>query len=183
MLTWTSKFKLRLLGPFSFVDPEGRRIVISSRKGAALIAMLAVSKDGEPARGWLQTHLWGSREPKEANGSLRRELSDLRQRLNRPSWTPLICERDRVRLDLSIVSVDIFEPDDEAGTYGAGQSGEVLEGIDIPGEEAFEDWLREPRTRLLENPPAKAAPPQPPAPPTSHPPPTSPTLLPTHAPS
>ena len=77
MLTWTSKYKLRLLGPFSFVDPEGRRIVISSRKGAALIAMLAVSKDGERARGWLQTQLWGSREPKEANGSLRRELSDL----------------------------------------------------------------------------------------------------------
>src|ERR1700738_3216806 len=50
MLTWTSKFKLRLLGPFIFVDPEGRRIVISSRKGAALLAMLAVSKDGERAR-------------------------------------------------------------------------------------------------------------------------------------
>lgn len=163
MLTWTSKFKLRLLGPFSFVDPEGRRIVISSRKGAALIAMLAVSKDGERARGWLQTQLWGSREPKEANGSLRRELSDLRQRLNRPSWTPLICERDRVRLDLNIVSIDIFEPDDEAGAHGTGQAGEFLEGIDIPGEEAFEDWLREQRTRLLENPPAKAAPPQVPA--------------------
>jgi TolB-like protein len=159
MLTWTSKFKLRLLGPFSFVDPEGRRIVISSRKGAALIAMLAVSKDGERARGWLQTQLWGSREPKEANGSLRRELSDLRQRLNRPSWTPLICERDRVRLDLSIVSIDIFEPDD-ATAHDAGQPGEFLEGIDIPGEEAFEDWLREQRTRLAENPPAKAAPPQ-----------------------
>jgi len=159
MLTWASKFRLRLLGPFSFVDPEGRRIAVSSRKGAALIAMLAVSKDGERARGWLQTQLWGSREPKEANGSLRRELSDLRQRLNRPSWTPLICERDRVRLDLSIVSVDIFEPDEETRAYGSGQPGEFLEGIDIPGEEAFEDWLREQRTRLLENPPAKAVPP------------------------
>jgi TolB-like protein len=163
MLTWTSKYKLRLLGPFSVMDPEGRRIVISSRKGAALIAMLAVSKDGERARGWLQTQLWGSREPKEANGSLRRELSDLRQRLNRPSWTPLICERDRVRLDLNIVSIDIFEPDDEAGAHGTGQAGEFLEGIDIPGEEAFEDWLREQRARLAENPPAKAAPSQAPA--------------------
>ena len=161
MLTWTSKFKLRLLGPFSLVDPEGRRIVISSRKGAALIAMLAVSKDGERARGWLQTQLWGSRESKEANGSLRRELSDLRQRLNRPSWTPLICERDRVRLDLSIVSIDIFEPDD-ATAHDAGQPGEFLEGIDIPGEEAFEEWLREQRARLAENPPVRtAAPPAP----------------------
>jgi TolB-like protein len=148
MLTRTSNFKLRLLGPFSLLDPEGRRIAIPSRKGAALIAMLAVSKDGERARNWLQTQLWGSREPKEANGSLRRELSDLRKRLNRPSWTPLICERDRVQLDLSVVSVDILEPADEARADESGQSGEFLEGFDIPGEEAFEDWLREQRGRL-----------------------------------
>jgi TolB-like protein/Flp pilus assembly protein TadD len=146
MLTVTSKFKLRLLGPFSLMDPEGRRIAIPSRKGAALIAMLAVSKDGERARGWLQTQLWGSREPKEANGSLRRELSDLRRRLNQQSWAPLVCERDRVRLDLGIVSIDVLEPDEEA--LEAGLPGEFLEGLDIPGEDAFEDWLREQRSRL-----------------------------------
>ena len=148
MLIRTTKFKLRLLGPFSFVDPEGRRIVLPSRKGAALIAMLAVSKGGERARGWLQTQLWGSRESKEANGSLRRELSDLRKRLNRPSLNPLICERDRVRLDLSVISIDILEPDDEARAHDSGQPGEFLEGFDIRGEEAFEDWLREQRGRL-----------------------------------
>ena len=51
MLIRTSKFKLRLLGPFSLMDPEGRRIAIPSRKGAALIAMLAVSRTGT-ARGY-----------------------------------------------------------------------------------------------------------------------------------
>ncbi|MHC6157522.1 hypothetical protein ACVSQB_37865 [Bradyrhizobium elkanii] len=146
MLTLTSKYKLRLLGPFSLMDPEGRRIVIPSRKGAALIAMLAVSKDGERARGWLQTQLWGSREPKEANGSLRRELSDLRRRINQHSRAPLVCERDRVRLDLSIVSIDVLESVEEM--LDSGQPGEFLEGFDIPGEEAFEDWLREQRIRL-----------------------------------
>jgi TolB-like protein len=162
MLIRTTKFKLRLRGLFNFLDPEGRRIVIPSRKGAALIAMLAVSKDGERARGWLQTQLWGSRESKEANGSLRRELSDLRKRLNRPSRNPLICERDRVRLDLSVVSVDILEPDDEARTHDSGQPGEFLEGFDIPGEEAFEDWLREQRGRLARSAAnqTKPAPPQ-----------------------
>ncbi|MBB4364352.1 TolB-like protein [Bradyrhizobium sp. CIR18] len=146
MLTLTSKYKLRLLGPVSLMDPEGHRIAIPSRKGAALIAMLAVSKDGERARGWLQTQLWGSREPKEANGSLRRELSDLRRRINQRSWTPLVCERDRVRLDLRIVSVDVLESVE--GVLDSGQPGEFLEGFDIPGEEAFEDWLREQRIRL-----------------------------------
>lgn len=150
MLILTSKFKLRLRGPFSLMDPERRRIAIPSRKGAALIAMLAVSKDGERARGWLQTQLWGSREPKEANGSLRRELSDLRRRLNKPSWSPLVCERDRVRLDLDMVSIDVFEPDDDVA-LGSGLPGEFLEGIDIPGEDAFEDWLREQRSRLAKS--------------------------------
>jgi TolB-like protein len=156
MLTRTSKFQLRLLGPFSLLDPEGHRIVIPSRKGAALVAMLAVSKDGERARGWLQTQLWGSREPKEAGGSLRRELSDLRTRLNRQSCTPLICERDRVRLDLSIVSVDVFGPDDEVRARDSAQPGEFLEGFDIPGEEAFEDWLREQRDRFVRVPAGRA---------------------------
>ena len=150
MLTRTSKFKLRLLGPFNLVDPEGHRIAIPSRKGAALIAMLAVSKDGERARGWVQTKLWGSRELKEASGSLRRELSDLRRRLNDPAYTVLICERDRVRLDLGIVSVDIFETDEEVRTRDFDQPGEFLEGFDIPGEENFEEWLREQRNRLVE---------------------------------
>src|SRR5258707_13770133 len=120
MLTRTSKFKLRLRGPFSLVDPEGQRITIPSRKGAALIALLAMSRDGERARGWVQALLWGSREAKEANGSLRRELSDLRRRLNREGWTPLIWERDRVRLDLRIVGVAVFAADKEATTRQSG---------------------------------------------------------------
>jgi TolB-like protein len=150
MLVRSSKFRLRLLGPFSLESPDGHRISIASRKGAALVAMLAVSKDGERARGWLQTQLWSNREQKEANGSLRRELSELRKRLNGPPHTLLICERDRVRLDLSIVSVDIFGADDGSRAPDLGQQGEFLEGFDIPGEENFEEWLREQRSRLDE---------------------------------
>jgi TolB-like protein len=150
MLTRTSKFRLCLLGPFNLENPDGQRISIPSRKGAALIAMLAVSKGGERARGWLQTQLWGSREFKEASGSLRRELSELRKRLNDPSCQLLICERDRVRLDLSIVCVDIFERDERAHTGDFGRPGEFLEGFDIPGEENFEEWLRTQRNRVVE---------------------------------
>jgi TolB-like protein len=145
MLIRTAKFKLRLLGPFKLEDPEGQRIAITSRKGTALIAMLAVAKDGERARGWLQSQLWGSRKPREASGSLRRELSELRKRLNSARWSPLICERDRVRLDRGLVSVDILEPDNEARARNFGRPGEFLEGVDIAGEEGFEDWLREQR--------------------------------------
>jgi TolB-like protein len=150
MSTQASRFKLRLLGPFSLMDLDGHRISIPSRKGAALLAMLAVSRDGVRARGWLQSQLWGSRELKEANGSLRRELSDLRKRLNGGAHPLLICERDRVRLDLGAVSVDILEQDENARARDFGGAGEFLEGFDIPGEEAFEDWLQQQRSRLTE---------------------------------
>lgn len=115
-------------------------------------------------------HSFGARGgSREAQGSLRRELSDLRKRLNRQPWAPLICERDRVRLDLSVVSVDVFEPDADARARDFGQPGEFLEGLDIPGEEDFEDWLRGHRNRppgqLGGHRPTETAKPEPPAPP------------------
>ena len=74
------QFTLRLLGAFRLRAPNGERIEITSRKGAALIAMLAMASEGERTRGWLQEKLWGARQHTQARSSLRRELSDLRDR-------------------------------------------------------------------------------------------------------
>jgi DNA-binding SARP family transcriptional activator len=83
MLTRASKLKIRLIGRFVSGNPDGLRISIPGRRGAALIAMLAVSKDSVRTRGWLQSQLWAG-ALQEANGSLRREPSELRKRLNDP---------------------------------------------------------------------------------------------------
>jgi len=137
------RYALSLLGPFQLMMANGSRIEIPSRKGMALVAMLAMSREGERTRGWLQSRLWRKRGPAEASGSLRRELSNLRKWLNCGSQPLLICNRDRVRLRLDLIDVDALNPGPDKAP-----SDEFLEGFDIPGEEVFGEWLRDQRGAL-----------------------------------
>lgn len=137
------RFSLSLLGSFRLVGPDGERIDIVSRKGMAMVAMLATADGGERTRGWLQEKLWGQRDRPQAQGSLRRELSHLREHLNAGPTPALICERQRVQLDLQQFDIDVLRPRQEAGA-----AGDFLEGFDLAGEEGFEDWLREQRSLL-----------------------------------
>jgi len=141
------QFTLELLGTFRLSGPSGERIEVASRKGAALIALLAMGGDGERTRSWLQDKLWGSRQQAQARDSLRRELSNLRRQLNDQSAPLLVCLRDRVRLDLTRVQVDARAPA-VASARDAFGAAEFLEGFDIPSEEGFEEWLREQRALL-----------------------------------
>ena len=143
MAALSRKFALNLMGSFRLLGPEGERIDIASRKGMAMVAMLALAEGGERTRGWLQEKLWGQRDRPQAQGSLRRELTHLRDHLNTGPKPLLICERQTVRLDLSLVDIDALLPKHGVAT------GEFLEGFDIAGEEGFEDWLREQRSLLV----------------------------------
>ena len=139
-LSKASIHRLRLVGPFRLTGPDGVRIEISSRKGRALLAMLAMAPDGERTRGWLQDRLWGSRPATQAQASLRRELANLRFTLNPPGRPALLgADYQRAWLDLGQLDVDALK---------GGGPGEFLEGIDLPGEDGFEDWLREQRQAL-----------------------------------
>jgi TolB-like protein len=133
-------FALQLRGPFRLDDAQGRRIDISSRKGQALIAMLATANGGERTRSWLQTQLWGSRGQDQAQSSLRSELSSLRGLLKHDGPPLLNADHTRIWIDLDSIDVDV------RGPHVAGAA-EFLEGLDIPGEDGFEDWLREQRAK------------------------------------
>ncbi|MCP9628752.1 hypothetical protein NML43_16790 [Rhodopseudomonas palustris] len=152
MTARSALFTMNLLGPFQLLPRSGERIEISSKKGTAVVAMLAMSRDGERTRGWLQDRLWGTRRHAEAAGSLRRELSNLRKLLNVGDVELLVSDRDRVRLRLDLIDVDALDP-----TADLRHTGEFLEGLDIPGEAGFRDWLREQRTTLTQGPRAAAA--------------------------
>lgn len=118
----------------------------------ALLAMLATAPDGERTRGWLQDRLWGSREKLQAQQSLRRELATLRSQLP-PSIAALIAtNRERVRLDCGPILIETGDRDSGA---------QFLEGFDIPGENGFEEWLRDQRQTAAPRapqPPAEMAP-------------------------
>ncbi len=163
-------FALNLLGSFRLSRPDGERIEITSMKGMALIAMLAMANDGERTRTWLQDRLWGSRQRPQAQSSLRRELSILRKCLNQLPEPVLICEHHWIKLDLRYFDVDARASnagDAPSIRRGRETGGEFLEGFDIAGEDGFEEWLREQRsvledrgTRRSEAATVAAAPPQ-----------------------
>lgn len=140
----TLGFRLCLWGAFRLYDADGSRLDIPSKKGMALLAMLGTAAGGERTRSWLQDRLWGSREKEQAQQSLRRELALLRAVLSaQPNL--IMADRDRARLDLDAIDIDLS--DRETGAV-------FLEGIDLPAEEGFEEWLREQRQndRLINRP-------------------------------
>jgi TolB-like protein len=153
-------FELKLLGPFQLRAPDGRRVNIASKKAQALVALLAMSGSGERTRSWLQTQLWGTRAADQAQASLRNELSSLRALVNSAELTLIHSDKNRVWLELSLIRIDAREND--GGALG---QDDFLEGLDIPGEDGFEEWLREERARTIErataakpfaNPPARS---------------------------
>ena len=139
-------YRLEILGPFRLLAPDGSRVDVPSKRGQALLALLATAGGGERTRSWLQDHLWGARMPEQGKASLRRELSNLRAVINRGEIAPLRSDHSSVWLDLTQIAVDARLINDADSDHG----GELLEGLDIAGEDLFEDWLREERARLRE---------------------------------
>lgn len=74
---------------------------------------------------------------------MRRELSNLRSILGNGKKSLLISSHDTVSLDLSQVIIDVRNPE-----LLEQLADEFLEGIDIEGEESFEEWLREERQSI-----------------------------------
>lgn len=134
-----------LLGSPRLELPCGSVVPIHSRKGIALLAMLATSDRGERSRVWLQQMLWGSRPQRQAQSSLRRELANLKKTLHDARLDVLRSEQRVVRLMTGQLWIDVHNLDGPSAARS-----DFLEGIDIAGEEEFEDWLREMRSRMID---------------------------------
>ena len=129
---------LTLAGPFGLETPDGHRIAVTSKRGQALLALLATSAKGERTRSWLESMLWCDRPVDQAKASLRKELSKLRKILNSDAASVLEADNNRVWLNLDRIQIV------ESSSTGPSNQ-DFLEGLDIAGEEAFEDWLRDRR--------------------------------------
>jgi tetratricopeptide (TPR) repeat protein len=134
---------IRLAGVFEVRDDLGRDCTPRGAKARAILAMLCRTPDNRRARRWLEARLWSDRGPEQASGSLRQALMEIRKALGTEA-DRLEADRDFVRL--TGVTTDLEQ--DPAAAALALQSGrEFLEGIDII-DQAFDDWLREERTRV-----------------------------------
>jgi DNA-binding SARP family transcriptional activator len=147
---------LRLLGGFHARIGE-HTLMLPTKKTQALLAYLAVRPGQAHLRDKLAAVLWSGAGKEHARHSLRQSLSALRSALSLAQSHTLVVQAQRVILDPSSVDVDVvaferFASHDSPRSLEQAASlyvGDFLDGIDI-GEEAFEEWLRDERTRLRE---------------------------------
>ena len=140
---------LDLVGPIA-LRRDGEAVPLpSSRKTRGLLGYLAVS--GRPVRReHLTTLLW--EVPDDPRGALRWSLSKLRPLIDEGEHCRLNADREAVHLDCSRLAVDWLalrdlaaadvrkEPVERLEAAVAGE-GQFMEGLDLPGCDAFNAWL------------------------------------------
>lgn len=119
---------IHLSGPLR-ITLENAPVGGLSRRGQAMLAVLALQPGLRAERMRLADLLWSDRSEDQARASLRQELSTLRRAL--PNGA-IDADRQCVWLDETLVTVD------QTGEGG------LLDGFDL-NSEGFEDWLRERR--------------------------------------
>jgi len=146
--------QLRVLGRLSVSGPrDGASILFSTKKVAALLAYLGMSKDFAASREALAALLWGDCAERQARQSLRQALALLRKDLG-PSGC-FTADATMVRLDGARWCVDAVEFERLARSSKAEDiaravelfEGDFLDGLNID-EEAFDEWVNGQRMRL-----------------------------------
>ena len=145
--------RLCLLGPFQALGAGGNPIELSGKKVQALVAYLAVESKRSHSRDELATLLWDQMGDERARHNLRQALSKLRRQCDDGIFT----EDTGLKVDTTQCAVDVHElealsskGDPETLERAAAlYRGEFLEGFAV-NEPAFDDWLRDTRTRLRE---------------------------------
>lgn len=129
---------IRLFGMFRILSQNGQDVTPRSKKAIGLIALLVAGEGYRRNRRWLEDKLWSSRGPRQARGSLRQVLLDIRTTLG-PARDILQSDRTHVWLRAENVTTDLLTP-------APGQ--EFLEGLDV-GDNEFEDWLVQQRVHEI----------------------------------
>lgn len=98
-----------LIGPFRLYQPDGREILISSKRARAILAILCISV-GEPIeRDTLSKLLWPGRYPAQGKASLRQCLLNLGKLLAPLGSDVLIISRNSVALRPGSITTDLWE--------------------------------------------------------------------------
>ena len=103
------KARATLAGAFRLYQPDGREILISSRRARALLAILCLL-GGEPIeRDTLRKLLWPGRYPAQGKASLRQCLLNLGRLLVPLGPDVLIITRESVALRTDAITIDLLE--------------------------------------------------------------------------
>jgi DNA-binding SARP family transcriptional activator len=146
-----------LIGRFTVADPAAnpQAVSISTRKGGALLAYLAMQPGHAATRRQLATLLWGNRSDELARQNLRQCLVTLHKELAAGGLDLLIIKNDNVTLRKQRILIDAVEFGALADAIELPQleravalyGGEFLKDTEIEAE-TFSEWVIVERTRL-----------------------------------
>jgi TolB-like protein/Tfp pilus assembly protein PilF len=149
-----ASLELVLLGGFQ-ARAAGQEIDVPGRKERALLAVLAIPAGEARSRDKLAGLLWSHRGDSQARESLKQAVFKLRRSLDCLKPSPLLTDREFVRLERAAVAVDVaeFEKLTGEGTIDALARatalyrGDLLDGVELR-DAAFDEWLLMERQRL-----------------------------------
>lgn len=104
----TPPARLRLFGPLTALDKEGRAVPIPSRRSRALLGYLALQPDRRETRSRLAGLLWADRAEAQARASLRQCLLELRSQIGE---TQIDASREWVALAPDGIRTDVGDLD------------------------------------------------------------------------
>lgn len=147
--------RLHVLGGCRLLTADGGDATPRSAKGRALLACVALAREGAADRGQIAALLWS--ESETAKVSLRQSIKEIRAALARAGLPIFSADKYTIRLDLGVVWVDALEVARLARSSGPGALeamvalyvGDLLENLPVRDPE-FEDWLLVERARLRE---------------------------------
>jgi len=147
-----SRAEIRLFGGLRVFGRDGAEAGFSTRKAAALVAVLAADPGAERSRDTLAAMLWPASGEEQARASLRQTLAQVRKVLSAAGIGEVRSDRDRLRLDASGVEIDAErvalaerDPGEERLVLAVdAYRGPFLEGVG-PLEDPFDEWVRDRR--------------------------------------
>ncbi len=144
-------FRLRCLGPVSFVAPDGLPRRFRTRKQMGLLLVLARRAGRPQGREQLVELLWGGDEPRAARHSLAQSISLINKAFGQDAIR--FAGKDQVTLREGLVWLDAdeFEQHAAAGRYEEARGlwrGNLMEGLWVQRAPAFEAWVDSERQRL-----------------------------------
>lgn len=148
--------RISLFGGFRIEEEAGSGVVLTGKRGAAILAYLALCPGMTASRERLADLLWSDSDSEHSRNSLRQTLSVLRRDLSRAGMDIVHSHREMIGIRPNAVRVDV--EDFEAGLSARSASeleaalalytGPFLDGFYL-GSNAFDDWAALERERLL----------------------------------
>lgn len=164
-MTKQKRFRLKLLGSFQLFDQEDREIVLTNKRGKAVLAILALSEEFSATRPTLYNILWDSQadlaNDKTLQERLRSCIRDLKKSLGPDRYDFLIHtgSQNALRLRLEHVDVDILglrtrlencTLSDGPGLLAEIGNGTILTGFEGIPSTPLLDWMEDRRKEWKE---------------------------------